>query len=230
MDAPPPHEDVRPFVDIAARIKAAGLHAPEVLAVDEAQGFLLLSDLGGRLYLQALTDAEPAEADRLMRAAIGALVQWQTRVDASGLPPYDDALLRRELQLFPDWCVQREFGVTWTDEQRATWQHLCDLLVQSALAQPRVAVHRDWMPRNLMIAEPNPASWKSRMPCTDQSPTTWPRCCATPSSRGTKSARSTGRCAGGSRRVPRRRWPGTPSPTTLANVGVRSNGWACSAT
>jgi aminoglycoside/choline kinase family phosphotransferase len=156
MDAPPPQEDVRPFVDMAARIKAAALHAPDVLAVDEAQGFLLLSDLGSRLYLQALTDADPAEADRLMREAIGALVQWQTRVDPAGLPPYDDALLRRELQLFPDWCVQREFGIEWSDEQRATWQRLCDLLVQSALAQPRVAVHRDWMPRNLMIATPNP--------------------------------------------------------------------------
>jgi aminoglycoside/choline kinase family phosphotransferase len=156
MDAPPPHEDVRPFVDIAARIKAAGLHAPDVLAVDEAQGFLLLSDLGSALYLQALSRAEPAEADRLMRAAIGALVQWQSRVDASGLPAYDDALLRRELQLFPDWCVQREFNITWSEEQHATWRRLCDLLVQSALAQPRVAVHRDWMPRNLMLAEPNP--------------------------------------------------------------------------
>jgi N-acetylmuramate 1-kinase len=156
MDAPPPHEDVRPFVDIAARIKAAGLHAPDVLAVDEAQGFLLLSDLGSTLYLQALSDADPAEADRLMRSAIGALVRWQTHVDATGLPPYDDALLRRELQLFPDWCVQREFNVTWSSEQQATWQRLCDLLVQSALAQPKVAVHRDWMPRNLMRAEPDP--------------------------------------------------------------------------
>jgi aminoglycoside/choline kinase family phosphotransferase len=156
MDAPPPHEDVRPFVDIAARIKAAGLHAPDVLAVDEAQGFLLLSDLGSTLYLQALSGAEPAEADRLMRAAIGALVQWQSSVDATGLPPYDDALLRRELQLFPEWCVQREFNVIWGDEQHAAWRCVCDLLVQSALAQPRVAVHRDWMPRNLMLAEPNP--------------------------------------------------------------------------
>jgi aminoglycoside/choline kinase family phosphotransferase len=156
MDAPPPHEDVRPFVDIAARIKAAGLHAPDVLAVDETQGFLLLSDLGNKLYLDALTGAEPAQADRMMREAIGALVQWQTQVDATGLPPYDDALLRRELQLFPDWCVQREFNVTWTGEQQAAWQRLCDLLVQSALAQPQVAVHRDWMPRNLMLAQPNP--------------------------------------------------------------------------
>lgn len=156
MDAPPPQEDVRPFVDIARRIHAAGLHAPQVLAADDAQGFLLLDDLGTTLYLDALHAAEPAEADRLMREAIAALVQWQSRVDATGLPAYDDALLRRELQLFPDWCVQREFGVSWSAEQQATWQQLSDLLVQSALAQPRVAVHRDWMPRNLMLCDPNP--------------------------------------------------------------------------
>lgn len=156
MDAPPPHEDVRPFVHIARRIAAAGLHAPQVLAADESLGFLLLSDLGSSLYLDALRQAEPAAADRLMREAIAALVQWQARVDASGLPPYDDALLRRELALFPQWCVQREFGVSWTVEQQSQWQRLCDLLVKSALTQPTTAVHRDWMPRNLMVCQPNP--------------------------------------------------------------------------
>jgi aminoglycoside/choline kinase family phosphotransferase len=67
------------------------------------------------------------------------------------LPPYDDALLRRELALFPEWCVKREFGITWTEAEQHRWQQLCDCLVVSALAQPRVAVHRDWMPRNLMV-------------------------------------------------------------------------------
>ena len=156
MDAPPPQEDVAPFVDIARRIRAAGLHAPEVLAVDAEQGFLLLDDLGQALYLSALQQATPARADALMRDAVTALVQWQQRVDGSGLPAYDDALLRRELQLFPDWCVQREFGISWTAAQQATWQRLCDVLVASALDQPQVTVHRDWMPRNLMLASPNP--------------------------------------------------------------------------
>ena len=156
MDAPPPQEDVRPFVDIARRIHAAGLHAPAVLAVDAEQGFLLLDDLGSALYLPALQQAEPAQADALMRGLVTALVQWQQRVDGSGLPTYDDALLRRELQLFPDWCVQREFGITWSAAQQAAWARLCDLLVASALAQPQVTVHRDWMPRNLMLAEPRP--------------------------------------------------------------------------
>jgi aminoglycoside/choline kinase family phosphotransferase len=156
MDAPPPQEDVRPFVHVAGLIEHAGLHAPQVLAADVERGFLLLSDLGRRLYLEALREATPQQADRLMRDALHALVQWQARVDASALPPYDDTLLRRELALFPDWCVEREFGVAWSDRERAQWAQVCDLLVASALDQPRVAVHRDWMPRNLMVAEPNP--------------------------------------------------------------------------
>jgi N-acetylmuramate 1-kinase len=157
MDAPPPQEDVRPFVKVAALIDDAGLNGPKVLAADEAQGFLLLSDLGNDLYLQALNEATPAQADHLMRDAIRALVQWQDHVPGEVLPPYDDAMLRRELQLFPDWCVQREHGVTWSDAEQQTWQGVCDALVASALEQPRVAVHRDWMPRNLMVAEDNPA-------------------------------------------------------------------------
>jgi aminoglycoside/choline kinase family phosphotransferase len=156
MDAPPPQEDVRPFVDVARRIHAAGLHAPAVLAADPAQGFVLLADLGDRLYLHALQQAEPVAADRLMRDAVTALVHWQRQVDGGDLPAYDDALLRRELALFPEWCVAREYGITWTAQQHATWDKLCNTLVASALAQPQVVVHRDWMPRNLMVATPNP--------------------------------------------------------------------------
>ncbi len=160
MDAPPPQEDVRPFVAVAAMLQGAGLHAPRVLEQDAAQGFLLLTDLGSRLYLDELHAAvarrDTKLADTLMRDAIAALVQWQSRADASGLAPYDDALLRRELGLFPDWCVAREYGVEWSAEQQRQWQAACDLLVASALAQPTVAVHRDYMPRNLMLAQPNP--------------------------------------------------------------------------
>jgi aminoglycoside/choline kinase family phosphotransferase len=156
MDAPPPQEDVRPFIHVASLIERAGLHAPQVLAADVEQGFLLLTDLGRRLYLEALREATPQQADHLMRDALHALVQWQVRVDASSLPLYDDALLRRELALFPEWCVEREFGIHWDDGQRAQWAKVCDVLVTNALDQPQVAVHRDWMPRNLMVAEPNP--------------------------------------------------------------------------
>ena len=160
MDAPPPQEDVRPFVRVARLIEGAGLHAPQVLACDEAQGFVLLTDLGTRPYLAALqacvAQGDAAGADALMRDAFGALVQWQQRVDAKTLPPYDDSLLRRELALFPEWCVARERGIVWGDREQAQWQSACDLLVASALAQPRVAVHRDFMPRNLMVCAPNP--------------------------------------------------------------------------
>ncbi len=156
MDAPPPQEDVRPFVDMARRIHSAGLHAPTVFASDAAQGFLLLSDLGNELYLKRLQQADTAQADALMRQAVTALVQFQVQVPHAGLPPYDAALLQRELDLFALWCVQREFNITWNDKQQQTWHGLCTLLVDSALAQPVVAVHRDWMPRNLMVCEPNP--------------------------------------------------------------------------
>ncbi len=156
MDAPPPQEDVRPFIDIAERIGAAGLHGPKVLAADSDQGFVLLSDLGHQLYLPLLQQASATEADRLMRDAVAALLHWQCHMRGDGLPAYDDALLRRELALFPDWCVQREHGITWTPTQHASWAALCDTLVASALAQPSVVVHRDWMPRNLMHTSPNP--------------------------------------------------------------------------
>ena len=154
MDAPPPHEDVRPFVHVAGLIEGAGLNAPRVLASDVERGFLLLTDLGTHLYLDALRDE--AQADALMRDAVRALVHWQAQVPSDALPPYDEALLARELSLFPDWCVQREFGITWTDDERRVWDRTCRLLIDSALAQPVVAVHRDWMPRNLMVADPNP--------------------------------------------------------------------------
>jgi N-acetylmuramate 1-kinase len=156
MDAPPPQEDVRPFVKIAQLIQRAGLHGPEVLAADVERGFLLLTDLGRTLYLDAFADASPKQADTLMRDAIAALVQWQAKVPGEALPPYDEAMLRRELQLFPDWCVTRECGVTWNEREHKTWQQTSDALVAAALAQPKVAVHRDWMPRNLMVCDPNP--------------------------------------------------------------------------
>ena len=157
MDAPPPQEDVRPFVKIAQLIVQAGLHGPQVLAADVERGFLLLTDLGRTLYLDAFADASPKQTDTLMRDALTALVQWQANVPGDTLPPYDDAMLRRELQLFPEWCVAREYGVTWSEREQQTWQQVSDVLVHSALAQPKVAVHRDWMPRNLMVSDPNPA-------------------------------------------------------------------------
>jgi N-acetylmuramate 1-kinase len=160
MDAPPPQEDVRPFIHVAELLHRAGLNAPRVLAQDVAHGFLLLTDLGSQLYLSVLQDAvargDTKRRDALMGEATRALVQWQSRADASTLPPYDDALLRRELALFPDWCVSLECGVTWSADEQQTWRDACDALVRSALVQPTVAVHRDYMPRNLMVCVEGP--------------------------------------------------------------------------
>lgn len=151
MDAPPPLEDVRPFIHVAGLLERAEMHAPRVLAADEQQGFLLLSDLGEQPYLAALQQADAAGADRLMRDAIAELLQFQLRVPAEALPPFDEKLLAAELALFPQWCVQREHGIQWTAQQQASWDRVTRLLIDSALAQPQLAVHADWMPRNLML-------------------------------------------------------------------------------
>jgi hypothetical protein len=153
MDAPPPQEDTRPFLHVAALLHEAGLHAPRVLAQDTAQGFLLLSDLGSTTYLAALSENN---ADDLFAAATDALLRWQQASRADALPPYDEALLRRELDLFPDWYLGRHLNFDLTPARRQTLQSLWRLILDACLAQPRVFVHRDYMPRNLMVAAPNP--------------------------------------------------------------------------
>ena len=167
MDAPPEHENCAPFVKVAGLLADAGLNAPKVIAQDLAQGFLLLTDLGPETYLQkilgnATSDAvmtspdqlalSASEIDRLFRDAIGALVTWQKSSRPGVLPPYDGALLRREMDLFPEWYVSRHLGLTLDDTQKNELERTFSLLIASALDQPKVFVHRDYMPRNLMIA------------------------------------------------------------------------------
>src|SRR5512140_664983 len=116
MDAPPQHEDCRPFLHIGKLFEDAGTHVPHVYAQDLEQGFLLLSDLGGTTYLQALT---PDNAQALYGAATGALVKIQLATRENELPPYDEALLRRELNLFPEWYVGKHLGITLGGKQQA---------------------------------------------------------------------------------------------------------------
>lgn len=156
MDAPPASNDVAAFVRVAAQLQACGLHAPAIMALEPEAGFMLLEDLGPQTYLTALLKADTAEQDRLMRAAIGALVQWQVGADATQLPVYDEAFVRRELDLFKTWCVEREFARQWDARQLGWWQHSCQVLVDNALQQPQLAMHRDYMVRNLMVCEPLP--------------------------------------------------------------------------
>ena len=165
MDAPPDKEDCKPFVKVAALMGDAGLQAPRVLAWDQAAGFMLLSDLGRQTMMEVI--APPAAVDAIARPtdqhlemyleAVDALVRWQLASKPGVLPAYDDALLGRELALFPEWYVGRHRGFTLDTSQQHT---LDDAFAQikasnlQSLDGARVFVHRDFMPRNLMIATP----------------------------------------------------------------------------
>ena len=153
MDAPPPREDCRPFVHVASLLREAGLHAPRVLAQDIERGFLLLDDLGTTTYLEALNSEN---FSTLFGDATAALVRWQAATRADALPPYDEALIRRELGLFSEWYVERHLEATLTDTEKHDLDRIFALLVDVFNAQPRVFVHRDFMPRNLMVSDPNP--------------------------------------------------------------------------
>lgn len=158
MDAPPEREDCRPFVAVARLLRRWGVSAPEVLAEDLARGYLLLSDLGTQTFLHALT---PANAETLFGDAIEALIRMQAQSLADpdalrALPAYDATLLWREVRLFPDWYLPKHLGVTLGGDEDSELERAMGLLVRSALAQPRCFVHRDFMPRNLMVSTPNP--------------------------------------------------------------------------
>ena len=153
MDAPPPMEDCRPYVRIAGLLAGAGVHAPRVLAQDLDRGFLLLTDLGTTTYLDALTEST---ARPLYLDAIDALVRWQAASREGVLPAYDEALLRRELDLFPDWYLARHLGVAPDETTRETLERVFALVLANNLGQPRVYVHRDYHSRNLMVSAPNP--------------------------------------------------------------------------
>lgn len=150
MDAPPPQEDVRPFVRVAELFGQTGVSVPQVLAQDAEHGFLLLTDLGSTTYLRQL-NADTAH--KLYLDAIDALVLLQAQSQPDMLPEYDRALLLRELQLFPDWYVAKHRGVTLDDKQQASLQKVFDALLANNLAQPQVYVHRDYHSRNLMVLD-----------------------------------------------------------------------------
>ena len=153
MDAPPPMEDCRPFVHVSSLMCAAGLNAPAVLADDLEHGFLLLTDLGTRTYLAELDERT---APALYSDAINSLIRWQQATREGKLPHYDEALLARELALFPDWYVARHLGVSLTPDRRRVLDEAFRQILDNNLAQSKVFVHRDYHSRNLMFTEPNP--------------------------------------------------------------------------
>ncbi|MDP1639123.1 MAG: phosphotransferase [Candidatus Nitrotoga sp.] len=153
MDAPPKNEDCRPFIHIAQLFGTAGVHVPQVLAQDLEQGFLLLTDLGNTTYLQALNSTNARE---LYGAATDALITIQLTSREFELPPYDQALLMREMYLFPEWYVAKHLQVTLDEKLNTALETVFQRIVQNNLAQPRVFVHRDYHSRNLMVSTPNP--------------------------------------------------------------------------
>lgn len=152
MDAPPDKEDCGPYVRVAQAFHDAGLNVPRILASDLDLGFLLLTDLGTRLYLDALDEAT---ADKLYGDAIDALVRLQRygRGRESFLPLYDHALLMREMELFREWYLGRHLGLSLRAEQHKALDEAYAFLADAALEQPQVWVHRDYHSRNLMVTD-----------------------------------------------------------------------------
>jgi N-acetylmuramate 1-kinase len=164
MDAPPDKENSHPFVDIAKLLLGAGLRAPEVLSWDEDHGFLLLTDLGAQTMMQLMVsrgDVNPkySVTGQVLSAppldvylgAVDTLIQWQLASKPNVLPPYDHALLLRELELFPQWYLGAHRQITLDAAQRKVLDDTFALLIENNLSWPSVYVHRDFMPRNLMV-------------------------------------------------------------------------------
>lgn len=157
MDAPPEQEDVRPFIRIAGLLAAAGVRTPQILAADPQQGLLLLEDLGASTYLQSIQAGVSAdELERMFNGALDALLRWQQSSQPAVLPDYDEQVLRRELELFPQWFVGKHLARELTASEQTDWEQLSNLLLASNLAEAKVFVHRDYMPRNLMTATGEP--------------------------------------------------------------------------
>ncbi len=150
MDAPPQHEDCQPFLHVGKLFEESGAHVPHVYAQDLAHGFLLLSDLGCTTYLDAL---KPGNTSQLYASATDALIKIQLASRENELPRYDEALLRRELNLFPEWYIARHLGVTLTKKQSDGLERAFRRILANNLAQPCVYVHRDYHSRNLMYIE-----------------------------------------------------------------------------
>ena len=148
MDAPPEHEDCRPFVDVTSRLETAGVHVPHIHAQDLDQGFLLLEDLGDIQYLDRL---DQKSAARLYADALDALVTFQASAPSDGLPPYDEALLRFEMELFREWLCARHLGLELDVQENRMLDAVFTRLVDNALGQPQLFVHRDYHSRNLML-------------------------------------------------------------------------------
>ncbi|MDL2058958.1 phosphotransferase [Mesosutterella sp. AGMB02718] len=155
MDAPPEKEPIAPFIRMDAVCVRAGLNVPHIYEADPRQGFMLLSDLGRETCLDRLLKDRGC-APGLFDAATTALTALQTVSEPGIVPEYSEEKLRGELSLFPEWYVRRHRGSDFDETEEKIWQGVCDRLVSSMLSEGRVIVHRDFMPRNLMVSDPMP--------------------------------------------------------------------------
>ena len=155
MDAPPDKMSVAPYLKVQKLFNM--LNVPQVLHVDEAQGFIVLNDLGSTTFLTAMQQEQGAEAHKvLLLEAIDELVELQKASRAGELPEYDRDIMLREINLFPEWFVAKELGRELNFKQRQLWQQTIDTLLPPLLAQPQVYVHRDFIVRNLMLTTGRP--------------------------------------------------------------------------
>lgn len=152
MDAPPDKEDCKSFIHIANLLFGYGLNVPQIFQQDLKQGFLLLSDLGNTVFLSELNNNR---VDEMYTAAMKSLLLMQDQTPPA-LPPYDETLLRNELELFPDWYLTKQLNISLNNQQREILQQTFDVLIKNALSQPQVCVHRDYHSRNLMVNHNNP--------------------------------------------------------------------------
>ncbi len=150
MDAPPDKEDCEPFIHITRLLRSVNVNAPDIITMDLEQGFLLLDDLGNRQYLDHLDESSSCE---LYSDALAALINMQRIQDQ--LPPYDRQRLLDEMGLFEPWYLNKHLGITLDNAQKAVLESIYDLLIDSALEQPQVFVHRDYHSRNLMLVDEN---------------------------------------------------------------------------
>ncbi len=155
VDAPPP-EKCREFAQVASLLAGAGVHVPRVLECDLERGFMLVTDLGTKPYIEVLDPDDTQAARPLMRDALDALIRWQSSSREGVLPAFDEAFLRREMELMPEWFIERHLGRNVDENMRGVLDRTYALLIASARAQPQVFMLRDFMPRNLMVCEPNP--------------------------------------------------------------------------
>jgi aminoglycoside/choline kinase family phosphotransferase len=156
MDAPPGREDLAPFITVAGILAATGVNVPRILESDAGLGFLLMTDLGSRQYLEALRQGEAP--DGLYRDAIAALLRIQSRAPsgADRLPAYDASRLRQEMGLFPEWFLGKHLGLQLGEGELGLLDEAMTRLTEAALAQSQVLVHRDYHSRNLMVCDDNP--------------------------------------------------------------------------